>query len=127
MWIKVDGQASLDGELRIMVAKSQQSNGKQNFQFGEMRTVIVPIINQSQTIFFVPAIVKVELMHVKVFQFLKYEAENSWILKWQHIDLIWSNKYQGDSGGPLMMRVESRWLQLGIGKIYVKNLLNVIW
>lgn len=23
---------------------------------------------------------------------------------------------QGDSGGPLMMRVESRWLQLGIGK-----------
>lgn len=28
---------------------------------------------------------------------------------------------QGDSGGPLMMRVESRWLQLGIGKIVVSK------
>lgn len=65
--MKVEGQASLDGALHTTVVKSQQSNGKQNFQFGEMKIVIVLTINQSPTIFFVPAIVKAALMRVKVF------------------------------------------------------------
>lgn len=40
---------------------------------------------------------------------------------------------QGDSGGPLMMRVESRWLQLGIGntigfsmQIYIRFILTFL-
>lgn len=42
-----------------MVEKNQQSNGRPNFRFGEMKTVIVPTINQLQTISSVLGIQKV--------------------------------------------------------------------
>lgn len=42
----------------------------------------------------------------------------------EKLKLKFHSNLTGDSGGPLMMRVESRWLQLGIG-IHLKDYINV--
>lgn len=60
--LKVEEQVLLVGEQLIMGAKSQQCSGKQNYRFGEMKTVIVLIFSRSLTIFYVLDIVKEELM-----------------------------------------------------------------
>lgn len=99
----------LDGEQHIMVEKNQLFNAKLNYLYGEMKIAIVHIINQLLTIFYVLDIVKEELMHVKEIQAritIIYHLIDKFNQKFGFFDFF--------LGGPLMMRLESRWYQLGI-------------
>lgn len=102
----------LAGVRPTTVAKNQPYNEKLNCRFGAMKTVIVPISNQLPRIFCALAIRKAAV-RINNASF-KSNAIPSTDLIAYYLNCFLVDACQGDSGGPLMMRVDTRWVQLGI-------------
>lgn len=94
----------------IMAAKNQRCNVKLNYRYGVMRTAIEPIFSRSPRTFCALASLRyAQSTHKYNSSFLDVTLILLSSIKQGGVDAC-----QGDSGGPLMMRVDTRWIQLGI-------------